>query len=631
MADKMQGRGRLVNLTHRTRPGALTVPNVAGMRNNLLQPSRTVWLCLALTMACSDAPSLQRLAPPEEPATWSGPPVWVEGPMVKIRPHTAPGPMRELELIAARNEFVSFQVALHGGQTGVTVASLSLPFLRGPDIIGGKDITLYRQTFLDITHPTTLDSQPGPWPDGLIPDVDELTGERRLAFPFTVPAGEARAIWVDVHVPADARPGSYEGRAQVMTSDGAHVDLRIRLRVIDTLMPSTSSLQTAFFVEPRSICYAFTGNECSSEDVLLQLLPLFYRLGLEHRVTLAGGFPPVTVQPAWGLKDWHTFERLWGPFLNGTTLSRLPGARLTTWRYLGPSNAESLLEFTKETHIRGWLPRAFDYVGDEPPYWSTFEDIRQRATAVRKSAPELRILLTSEIDSLAREDLEELVDIIVVLVNLIGEPVPGGGTQRPRYDGFLARPQRELWLYQSCASHGCGTPMRENTPGQGWPSYMIDRPATKNRAMQWVAFLQDATGELYYQTLEMFSTAWTDQFRYWGNGDGTLFYPGLPSIIGGTTQVPIPSLRLKLIRLGLQDYEWLKAVSEAGDPEYARRIALRVVPTPWRVPDDGVLFETARLCLIRRYMQLTAFKNPDEVIRFIEVPCPEGFEVPPKG
>jgi hypothetical protein len=550
--------------------------------------------------------------------------------MVKIRPQTAPGTVRELELFAARNEFVSFQVALHGGQTGMTVASLSLPSLTGPSVITGKDITLYRETFLNITHLTTPDSQPGLWPDGLIPDVDELTGEKRIAFPFTVPPGEARAIWVDVHVPADARPGAYEGLAQVIMSDGTHVDLRIRLRVVNALMPSTSSLKTAFLVEPRAICYAFTGSDCS-EGVLLRLLPLFYRVGLEHRITLAGGLPPVMQQSSWSLKDWQAFEGLWGPFLSGTTPSRLPGARVTSWRYLGPTSVESLLQFTRETHVRGWLPLVFDYVGDEPPYWSTFEDIRRRAGLMRQAAPGLRTLLTTEIDSLAREDLEELVDIVVVLVNFIAQPVPGSGTQRQRYDEFLALPQRELWLYQSCASHGCGSPLEENQPGQGWPSYMIDRPATKNRAMQWVAFLEDATGELYYQTLEMLSTAWTDQYRWWGNGDGTLFYPGLPSIIGGSTEVPIPSLRLKLIRLGFQDYEWLKAVSDAGDPEYARRVALRVIPTPWRVPDDGALFETARLCLIRRYMQLTAFRDPEAVIRFVDVPCPQGFEVPPGG
>jgi hypothetical protein len=160
---------------------------------------------------------------------------------------------------------------------------------------------------------------------------------------------------------------------------------------------------------------------------------------------------------------------------------------------------------------------------------------------------------------------------------------------------------------------------------------MIDRPAAKARALEWLSFLEGASGELYYHTAEALGTAWTDQFRHYGNGDGTLFYPGLPSIIGGTTEVPVPSLRLKLIRLGFQDYEWLKAVSDAGDPEYARRVALRVVPAPWRVPDDGALFETARLCLIRRYLELTAVKKPEVDPPSVDVPCPESFGVPSEG
>jgi hypothetical protein len=44
---------------------------------------------------------------------------------------------------------------------------------------------------------------------------------------------------------------------------------------------------------------------------------------------------------------------------------------------------------------------------------------------------------------------------------------------------------------------------------------------------------------------------------YGGNGDGTLFYPGRPDTIGGTTQIPVESIRLKLIREGLEDYEYL--------------------------------------------------------------------------
>jgi hypothetical protein len=75
--------------------------------------------------------------------------------------------------------------------------------------------------------------------------------------------------------------------------------------------------------------------------------------------------------------------------------------------------------------------------------------------------------------------------------------------------------------------------------------------------------------------------------------------------------VPLPSIRLKLIRLGIQDYEWLKAVSDAGDPDFARGVARRLIPAAWRVPDDGAAFDQARLCLVRRYLELTGAKDLD--------------------
>jgi len=607
------------------------IPNVVGMRAHLRSQPSKVLLFFVLAAACSSAPSLEPPLSVEAPPVWGGPPVWLESAMVKIRPQTQPGTLRELSLFAARNEFVSFQVAFHGGQTGLTVSGVSLHTLQGPGLIAGGNITLYREAFLDITRPSSPDPKPGLWPDGLIPDIDELVGEKRLAFPFAVPPGEARAIWVDVHVPQGTRPGSYQGSIWVQTGEGEPSELRLQLHVVDALLPSTPSLQTAFFLGPPHVCLAFSGNQECDEEVLLRLIPLFYRLGLDHRITLAGGFPPLSAQTTWGPLDWKTFELMWGPFLNGTAPLRLAGARMTSWQYLGPSSADSLVDFTRETLPRGWLPRAFNYVGDEPPLFSTFDEIRRRATLTRQAAPELRTLVTTQIDPLEREGLEELVDILAVLINSWTPAPPESGPQRERYEKFLSRPNRELWLYQSCSSHGCGSPAPENQPGQGWPSYMIDRPAAKARAMEWVSFLEGAKGELYYQTAEALDTAWTDQLRYGGNGDGTLFYPGKASIIGGTTDVPVPSIRLKLIRLGLQDYEWLRAVSDAGDPEYARRVARWVVPAAWRVPDDGALFETARLCLMRRYLELSGGHRPGLRPRPIEVPCPEDLAPSPGG
>jgi len=43
------------------------------------------------------------------------------------------------------------------------------------------------------------------------------------------------------------------------------------------------------------------------------------------------------------------------------------------------------------------------------------------------------------------------------------------------------------------------------------------------------------------------TTAWTDQYRFGGNGDGTLFYPGTPDRVGGTDPIPIESMRMKIL------------------------------------------------------------------------------------
>ncbi len=533
-------------------------------------------------------------------AQQTDPAVWGESAMVKVRPQTPPRHQPGVELMAARNEFVSFQVGLHGGANGWRNVSARLAGLEGPVRIQGADIVLYREAYLHITTTSSPDSEPGLWPDGLVPDVDETRGEQRRAFPMDVPPGESRALWVDVHVPLDAPPGEYHGTVEV-TGEGRSTQVAVRLTVVPRVMPSTSSLRTGFSVWMPSICLAFTGDRNCSEADQLRLAQDFLRLAIEHRLTLTNAYTESTRPGAPG------FDAFWTPWLTGTVPSRLPGAQLTSIQYSGPMTEESLAAFSKHVEERGWLARAHVQVGDEPPWHSELEDVRTTALLARQAAPRLRTFLPSSIIYLERNGLTDLVDILAEMVNYLDPTLPAfSGAEPHHYTAFLGRPSRELWLYQSCVSHGCDPlyPAHENKPGQGWPSYAVDRSPAKARAMEWLSFLEGATGELYYETVHSLSSAWTNLYLYGNNGDGNLFYPGTPAEIGGTTGVPLPSIRLKLIRLGLQDYEWLKAVSEAGDPDFARWVARALIPTAWQVPDDGLAFERARMMLIRRYLEL---------------------------
>jgi hypothetical protein len=66
-----------------------------------------------------------------------------------------------------------------------------------------------------------------------------------------------------------------------------------------------------------------------------------------------------------------------------------------------------------------------------------------------------------------------------------------------------------------------------------------------------------------------------------------------------------PSSRMKLIRLGVQDYEWLKMVSDAGDPDFARKVARELIPAAWKVPDDAEA--SRRLGMMEALAAMAAF------------------------
>jgi hypothetical protein len=531
--------------------------------------------------------------------------VYGESTMVKVRPLDPPRTDEGVGLSGARNEFVSFQIVIHGGDAGLTHLKASLPSL-GP--ITGGDIRLYRETYLTTTHPSTPSAALGAWPDGLQPDVDEIANESRWAFPMDVPAHESRVVWVDVLIPVNATPGTVTGSVQ-LTADGAFSkSVAVTLTIIDAALPSTSSLPTAFMLDSNGVCQAHTGsNDCGGDDQEFAMLGKYERLALEHRITLANIVPRVPAD--------HSFTNLdrWvGAYLDGSAPSRLQGAKMTTAQYQAPVEVASYAAFAQHFRQKGWLDRAFDYTADEPPYGSTFDQAAARAATVKQGDPGLRTLVTTTIDQADAHQLSGAIDLMVPVINDVdGTASPYQGDQRAHYDSFAGQPGKGLWMYQSCMSHGCAY----GTNGQGgsnarWPSYMVDASAAENRAMQWLIFAERGSGELYYQTAQAITTAWTDQFQFNGNGDGTLFYPGTTNVIGGQTDVPVASIRLKLIRQGLQDYEWLKLVSDAGDPAFAMQVARALVPAASQVTGDGSAFDRARLQLIARYLELTHKQAP---------------------
>jgi hypothetical protein len=159
----------------------------------------------------------------------------------------------------------------------------------------------------------------------------------------------------------------------------------------------------------------------------------------------------------------------------------------------------------------------------------------------------------------------------------------------------------ELWSYTSC-----------NTGFGNAPEWMVDYPPINERIQAgFLNFTQGAKGLLYYR-----ADGWTagNTIGSWNNvnttacggglgrpGDGIFLYP--PAPIASTESAP--GIRLKEIRDGIQDYEYVQLLKNQGQDSFLAMV-LKPVATSWsdwnHNPD---ILETARQKLGRQLHQLS--------------------------
>jgi hypothetical protein len=529
---------------------------------------------------------------PPQPFTW-----WTTHPLAKVKPlDPIPSvPVKSVELYAGRNEFEPFQIVLRVKSKDLSGVDIDFSDFRTADgaEISQKNVTVYLEEFVNLKRPSSIEGGEGLWPDPLIPRVDRYTNEARNAFPFTVRRGRNQPLWVEIFVPVTAHPGKYTGSARISLAGTVQFSVPIRLTVWRFVLPSTSSLKSSFGLSGINALKQHRGGYTSDED-LHSITTLYTKAALLHRISTHGGSmqpPKFSLNGGKMQLDWRAYDAEVGPFLNGVAIPEgepLYGAQATSAEIRTPKVFETeeqeklyWTEWTRHFGRKGWGDRLFLYLWDEPAS-RDLPAVLKRGRVSLKAEPGLRNLVTVPFT----RKLEEVVQIWVPLVNCL-ELKPGYPDfcdETPPLDAYArqTKPGKSLWFYQSCASHGC------NIVGgpyfTGWPSYMIDMPGAANRIMQWLAWKFRIEGELYYSMNEAYgqdNDPWVNVRLSGGNGDGTLFYPGRPDRIGGRRDIPIESIRLKLIREGMEDYEYLALLARLDGRQSADQYADRMVKKPY--------------------------------------------------
>lgn len=496
--------------------------------------------------------------------------------LVKVRPGMDVPARASIALSAAPGECEGFQVLVRppAEEVTVTASPLRLAKSRVP-------VTLFREGFIRVETPSNSEGATGLWPDPLLPlePAGRSTPEEPLV------------VYGEICVPAGQPPGRYAGQVAARARGKPAAALPVTLVVQPFAIPATSSLPNSFGLSLSSVAHGHRLQPSQARALLYE----YARALLRHRVTPHA----LTMEGPSPDEGFRTYDAEMAPFFEGRALPN--GARFTSAevRDLPRASADALRvphyrRFLEHFRARRWGAQLFLYAKDEPRPEDVPLVLEQSRRAREAGVP---VLITTPF----QEPLAAAADILCPVLNCFfprpGEPTCASVMPADQVRARLGR-GKKVWWYQSCMSHGCGGGPTDDPEIErvfsGWASYMVDHSATLNRAMGPLAFLSGVDGELYFDTAHYRERdPWESVFAFGGNGDGTLFYPGRPDRIGGTTHRPIESLRLKHLRDGLEDYEYLRLLA-ASDPALARRSVQRLARSGYEIERDPQIWESVR-------------------------------------
>ncbi len=484
-----------------------------------------------------------------------------------------------VELFAAANETVSFQMIVDAGAEPLEGLELTWTGLAGPDgaALPAEAISAWRALPIDvIRYPAwylrLMQREPEPTAhyDPLVP-VDAP----RLGQPWNLPAGQRLVLWVDVRVPRTARPGTYTGRIELVGTDRKPFSADIRLDVLDLVLPDAQPLPAMGGLDHRLLFAAllqrdgkpYVPSRLDADRPMirrgLELLRELMVLARDHRLDLfdAAIAPRIRRNGQGEVElDWSDYDNIVTPYLRGSAFSDRIG--VTGW----PSPLHA-----------GWPdPQAYGGM-DSPAYRRTVAQIARQVAAHAESLDATERMFRWPVRNPAGPDAYALHAHLAELQQAQGNgalpalaqlppAAPGGATwtvpdaYRTQTDIYALPGQ---WLQPDLGASAASPthPLRGAWLSPGAPPYVptlgLLASGPDVRALPWIAAKYDCRG-LFLPDVLNWSPAGSP---YSPEGAETrLFYPGSPAGL----QTVLPSVRLKRLRRGLQDAGYLWILRQRG-------------------------------------------------------------------
>jgi Domain of unknown function (DUF4091) len=476
----------------------------------------------------------------------SSPVVWTAPTLHRVGMSDASGGGTEVNLSAARDEYQSFQIVVSGASNGLSNVNVKISDLEAPgkEVIPRTSFTLYREKYVYVSASSpnwggsNKPKGPGWYPDALIPFTDPetgkpLSGATLTAVPFSVKAGNNQPIWVDLLVPQNAKPGQYAGTYTV-TSDQGEFTGRISLTVWNFSLPTTPSLKSAFL-------FSRAGTVEAQQELL--------------RNKLSPSATPASQMPL-----------MKGRGLSATDTGPFSGADVGNCK-MAP--APSVSQFKSRTVGQQPGVLLYDYSADEIGHCTNlYPTIQQWAYNMHQAGISNLVSISPKpgLYSDGSGTGRSAVDIWVLL------PVMYNNSQT-EVDHVLKKGD-SVWSYNTLVQDAYS------------PKWEIDFDPVDFRIQP--GFINQSlnlTGLLYWRIDRWTSDPWnnvnnTGAFSSANYpGEGMLVYPGEQVGVKGV----VASMRLKWLRDGVEDYEYVQILKNLGKEDVALKIARSVGPdwTHW--------------------------------------------------
>jgi glycosyl hydrolase family 123 len=506
---------------------------------------------------------------------------------------------KKINLLGARNEFVSFQLVIEVTQP-VSEVDVSFTEVRNSSgtKIGGKYLQLFKEWYLPVRRASTgyeaTSLGAGWYADALLP---KRRANLSTGFPFMIPDlynnisnQRNQAIWVDVFIPSErdaAPPGDYTGTLEV-TWKGGKDTLQVLLSVWDFALPQESHL-------PGDIWNGSMKDMPVAEELL------YYQLAAQHRfLPLIYAYrPKLSIKEGEVALDWKDYDKRLAPYLDGSAFTE-------KWGYWGPGYGIPLhhimLPFDIEKHgnrDRAW-PVALPRAGRTPEYERIWKEAARQVKEHLDLNPHWqRVQKIAFLDGLDESYFDAAYEKMVYYGKLLHDAM-GRGWFKYRVDGGYSKeamermfPEIDLWVCHTVAFdrpkmayfrekgveswfYGPMVYEQERNSGCGSNTF-LDLDLNINRAIGWLGW-KYRSGWVEWEFDWNAYASWYEPENFKEperiyNGSGQLIYRG---IVMGYKE-PIPSIRLKAQRRGLQDYEYFWLLAQKRGEQQADKLVNQVI------------------------------------------------------